>query len=107
MHERFGDDGVARCLGAFAFARWDAEARRLTLVRDCLGNRPLFYHRGPRFVAFATTLRSLLALPGVPRAIDELGLAQFIAVNQPRTGAHALPRHRAGSGPDAGDHRPR
>jgi asparagine synthase (glutamine-hydrolysing) len=81
MHERFGDDGVARCLGAFAFARWDVEARRLTLVRDCLGNRALFYHRGPRFVAFATTLRSLLALPGVPRAIDELGLAQFIAVN--------------------------
>jgi len=81
MHERFGDDGVAHCLGAFAFARWDVEARRLTLVRDCLGNRALFYHRGPRFVAFATSLRSLLALPGVPRAIDELGLAQFIAVN--------------------------
>src|SRR5580704_11545583 len=81
MHERWGDDGVARCLGAFAFARWDTEARRLTLVRDCLGNRALFYHCGPRFVAFATTLRSLLALPGVPRAIDELGLAQFIAVN--------------------------
>jgi asparagine synthase (glutamine-hydrolysing) len=81
MHERFGDDGVARCLGTFAFARWDVEARRLTLVRDCLGNRALFYHRGPRFVAFATSLRSLLALPDVPRAIDELGLAQFIAVN--------------------------
>jgi asparagine synthase (glutamine-hydrolysing) len=82
MHERFGDDGVAQCLGAFAFALWDAEARRLTLGRDCLGNRPLFYHRGPQFVAFATSLRALLALPGVPRALDELALAQFIAVNR-------------------------
>ena len=81
MHQRFGDDGVARCLGAFAFALWEAEARRLTLVRDCLGNRPLFYHRGPQLVAFATTLRTLLAMPGVPRAIDELALAQFIAGN--------------------------
>jgi asparagine synthase (glutamine-hydrolysing) len=81
MHERWGDDGVARCVGAFAFALWEAEARRLTLGRDCLGNRPLFYHRGPHFVAFATSLRSLLALPGVPRALDELALAQFIAVN--------------------------
>jgi asparagine synthase (glutamine-hydrolysing) len=81
MHERWGDDGVARCVGAFAFALWDAEARRLTLGRDCLGNRPLFYHRGPHFVAFATSLRGLLALPGVPRALDELALAQFIAVN--------------------------
>jgi asparagine synthase (glutamine-hydrolysing) len=91
MHERWGDDGVARCVGAFAFALWDAEARRLTLGRDCLGNRALFYHRGPQFVAFATSLRSLLALPGVPRALDELALAQFIAVNH-REQQHTLYR---------------
>src|SRR5262249_58203030 len=29
MMERWGDAGVARCLGAFAFALWDADARRL------------------------------------------------------------------------------
>jgi len=81
MHQRWGDGGVARCLGAFAFARWDAEARRLTLARDCLGNRSLFYYCGPQFVVFATTLGALLALPGVPRQIDEFALAQFIAVN--------------------------
>jgi asparagine synthase (glutamine-hydrolysing) len=81
IYERWGDAGVARCLGAFAFAHWDAAARRLTLGRDCLGNRPLFYHLGPEFVCFATTLGALLAMPGVPRAIDELALAQFIAVN--------------------------
>jgi asparagine synthase (glutamine-hydrolysing) len=80
-YERWGDDGVARCLGAFAFAHWDAAARRLTLGRDCLGNRPLFYHCGPQFVSFATNLGALLALPDVPRAVDELALAQFIAVN--------------------------
>jgi asparagine synthase (glutamine-hydrolysing) len=80
-YERWGDGGVARCLGAFAFAHWDAAARRLTLGRDCLGNRPLFYHRGPEFVSFATTLGALLALPGVPRAIDELALANFLALS--------------------------
>jgi asparagine synthase (glutamine-hydrolysing) len=79
--EKLGDAGVARCLGAFAFAHWDAASRRLTLGRDCLGNRPLFYHRGAEFIWFATSLGVLLALPGVPRAIDELALAQFIAVN--------------------------
>ena len=81
VYERWGDGGVARCLGAFAFAHWDAAARRLTLGRDCLGNRPLFYHCGPQFVSFATNLGTLLALPGVPRAVDELALAQFIAIN--------------------------
>lgn len=79
--DRWGDAGVARCLGAFAFAHWDAAERRLTLGRDCLGNRPLFYHRGAEFVWFATSLGVLLALPGVPRAINELALAQFIAIN--------------------------
>lgn len=81
MFERWGEAGVARCLGAFAFAHWDAEARRLILGRDCLGNRALFYHRGRDFVAFASSLGALLALPGVPRAIDEVTLAHFMAVN--------------------------
>ena len=81
MYERFGDAGVARCLGAFSFAHWDADARRLTLGRDCLGNRALFYYRGPEFIAFASNLGTLLALPDVPRAIDELVLANFLAVN--------------------------
>ncbi len=81
MFERWGDTGVARCLGAFAFAHWDAAMRRLTLGRDCLGNRPLFYHRGSEFIWFATSLGVLLAVPDVPRAINELALAQFLAVN--------------------------
>jgi asparagine synthase (glutamine-hydrolysing) len=81
MFERWGDTGVARCVGAFAFAHWDGNARRLTFGRDCLGNRPLFYHLGAEFICFATTLGALFALPGVPRAIDEIALANFIAIN--------------------------
>jgi asparagine synthase (glutamine-hydrolysing) len=81
MFERWGDAGLARVLGAFAFALWDADAGVLTLGRDCLGNRPLFYYCGRNSVAFATTLGALLALPGVPREIDEFALANFIVVN--------------------------
>lgn len=79
--ERFGDAGVARCLGAFAFVHWRPEQRRLVLGRDCLGHRGLFYHRGDGFVAFASTLGGLLALPRVPRQLDEIALANFLAVN--------------------------
>jgi asparagine synthase (glutamine-hydrolysing) len=79
--ERWGDAGVARCLGAFAFALWKSEAGRLTLGRDCLGKAPLFFYRAREFVVFATTLGMLLSLPGVPREIDELALANFLAVN--------------------------
>src|SRR5262245_34456660 len=81
MYESGGDAGLARCLGAFAFASWDADAGRLTLGRDCLGHRPMFFHRGPRSVAFATTLGAMLALPGVPRELDELVLANYMVFN--------------------------
>lgn len=81
LFERWGDAGVAKCLGAFAFAHWDGQARRLTLGRDCLGNQSLFYHLGAEFICFATTLGALFALPDVPRAIDEIALANFIALN--------------------------
>src|SRR5260370_20053532 len=55
IFERWGDAGVARCLGAFAFAHWAPPPRRLTLGRDFLGNRPLFFHHGPPFAGFRTT----------------------------------------------------
>ena len=81
MYRRWGEAGVARCLGAFAFAHWDAGRRRLILGRDCLGNRSLFFHHGNGFVAFASTLRILLALPCVPRELDELALADYLALD--------------------------
>ena len=88
MFEDYGEAGVARCLGAFAFALWDPDTRALILGRDCLGNKPLFYHCGRGFVAFATTLGALLALPDVPREIDDVALAHFMALDMsegPRT----------------------
>lgn len=81
MLERWGDAGVARCLGAFAFARWEAGARRLTLARDCLGNCPLLFHRNGPFLAFSNVLGLLLALPEVPREIDDVAVAHFLASN--------------------------
>jgi asparagine synthase (glutamine-hydrolysing) len=81
MIEDHGEAGLASCLGTFAFALWDADSRTLTLGRDCLGNKPLFYHYGRGVVAFATSLGALLALPDVPREIDEVTLAQFMALD--------------------------
>lgn len=46
----------------------------------------MYYHRGAGFAAFATGLRTLLALPDVPRRIDELAVADFLVdnVTEPR-----------------------
>ena len=79
--ESAGDAGLARLVGAFAFAYWDCEARELMLGRDCLGFMPLVFHVGRGFAAFASTYNSLFALPDVPQEIDEVMLGHFLALN--------------------------
>ncbi|HVZ51261.1 MAG TPA: asparagine synthase-related protein [Pseudolabrys sp.] len=79
IFERKSERGIASLLGAFAFAHWNEATGKLVLARDCLGNRSLFYYKGRDFVAFSSFLPDLLALPLVPRSLDEAALASFLA----------------------------
>jgi asparagine synthase (glutamine-hydrolysing) len=81
IFEQRGDAGLAQLLGVYAMAHWDEAGRTLTLARDCTGGRALFYHTGKGFVAFASHLGTLLALPDVPCDLDERLLANFLALN--------------------------
>lgn len=74
-YERWGTTCVERLVGAFAFAIWDARARTLFCGRDHIGLRPLLYVDTPRFFAFASDIRGVLAYPPVPRNLHEPLLA--------------------------------
>jgi asparagine synthase (glutamine-hydrolysing) len=77
-YQQWGPAAHERLYGDFAVALWDAGKRTLTLARDALGTRALYYHFDGAAVWFATALHHLLALPEVPRDLDELGLADFM-----------------------------
>ncbi len=66
----WGAASIPRLYGDFAFAVWDAERRRLDLVRDFPGGRPLFYCQLADTLAFATMAKGLHALAEVPCAAD-------------------------------------
>lgn len=64
------ESAVQRFIGMFAFALWDRQERMLTLVRDRLGIKPLYYGWvGCRFV-FASELKGITALPDFNNPID-------------------------------------
>ena len=65
----WGEASLLRLNGHFAFAVWDPVRRQITLVRDRFGVKPLYYHHGGSFFAFASEVKGLLALPEVPRKL--------------------------------------
>ena len=67
-YEQWGERLVEKFRGMFAFAVWDAAARRLVLARDRVGVKPLYYAELPgRGIVFGSELKSLLEDPDVPR----------------------------------------
>jgi len=60
-YEEWGDDCVDRFRGMFAFAIWDARTRRLLLVRDRLGVKPLYWTQRGDTLLFGSEIKAILA----------------------------------------------
>jgi asparagine synthase (glutamine-hydrolysing) len=73
---REGTAALSKVVGMFAFAIWDGQARRLTLARDRLGIKPLYYRILPDGVAFASELKALLVLD--EPAIDASAVRDYL-----------------------------
>lgn len=87
--ERWGLECADRLRGDFAFAWWDPAKQRLVLARDFFGGRPLHFHRGNGFFAFASMPKGLHALSEVPIAPDPEAVADFLAV-MPESGTRTF-----------------
>jgi asparagine synthase (glutamine-hydrolysing) len=87
--ERWEETYLERLIGDYAFALWDCRRRRLELVRDPLGQRPLHYHRSDRFFAFASMPKGLHALPEIHSVPDEERIAELLIL-LPDTGARSF-----------------
>ncbi len=75
-HDREGVAFAARLVGDFTAALWDE--RSVVLVRDGVGGSPLYYHLSASTLVFATELKAVLAVPSVPRRLDECTIADHL-----------------------------
>jgi asparagine synthase (glutamine-hydrolysing) len=80
-YEEWGPAGCARRLrGMFAFAIWDERVQSLTLVRDRLGIKPLYWALLGKDLVFASEVKALLTIPELDGRIDDEALAAYLAL---------------------------
>jgi asparagine synthase (glutamine-hydrolysing) len=78
---QWGKASFSRLRGMFAFAIWNQSERRLILVRDRLGIKPLYVHRRGDDLYFGSELKTLFAHPEIERRMDAVGLNLFLSLN--------------------------
>lgn len=87
-------DAFARLDGIFAFALWQKAERRLVLVRDRLGVKPLFCCPTRSGLVFGSTIDTVLCHPEAEPVLDEDGL-RTVLLARPCAAARKrrIPRH--------------
>lgn len=70
-YAKWGEQCADRLLGDYAFALWDAPARRLFCARSPFGVMPFYYHAGAEVFVWGSSIDAVLAVPGVPRRLNE------------------------------------
>ena len=117
---QWGKQCLSRLNGMFHFAVWDNQERTLTLARDHVGIKPLYYcyepasGTKPGLFIFSSEVKAILASGVVNRALDPEALNQFLTflwAPDPNTlfagiktlpPAHVLTFHKDGSSPTSG-----
>ena len=77
-YEAWGLPGLERLEGIFAFALWDSSQRRLVLMRDRLGIKPLFYSWQGKRLVFGSEIKAVLAAGGVDLRLDDQALMEYL-----------------------------
>lgn len=80
LYEEHGDAFLQKLSGMYAIALWDTRRRRLLLVRDRLGQKPLYYRIDRRGLGFASEVKSLLAVAGRPAEVDLQALRDYLGL---------------------------
>ena len=80
LYEEHGLDFVQHLRGMFGIALWDSVRRRLVLVRDRVGEKPLFYSTENGCLLFGSEIKAILQA-GRSRAVQPEAVCEFLAAS--------------------------
>ena len=75
------DETIERLIGMFAIALWDKKKRELTLVRDRLGIKPLYFGIQDGMFLYGSELKSLRAKSGWTPRMNRAAMTQYLRYN--------------------------
>ena len=84
LYRRWGVDSFKKLNGQFAFGLYDVTRRALFLVRDLIGEKPLYYTVNNDFLAFASEVKSLVTykrMVGESPELSGTALSDYLALN--------------------------
>ena len=77
---RFGEKCLPWLNGIFAFTAWFPAERRMILVRDAAGVKPLYWTRTVAGYAFASEIKALRPVPGIDWSPDPVAIASYLTL---------------------------
>lgn len=85
----WGIAAISRLIGMFAFAIWDQKEQQLYLVRDRMGEKPLYYtginQHFKNGLVFASELKGLICYPFIKKKISMTALSHYLSFNYTAT----------------------
>ncbi|MBL7943404.1 MAG: asparagine synthase (glutamine-hydrolyzing) [Flavobacteriales bacterium] len=76
--QQWGPASLQKMTGMFAFALWDEQEKRLFVVRDRLGVKPLYYAQPGDSLVFSSEIRALLSSGRIKKKISAHALHEYL-----------------------------
>lgn len=77
LYEEMGDEVVHKLRGMYSFALYDTQAQRVLLVRDRMGEKPLYLAEAEGRIYFSSELRAMIRAGVVPFEIDPVAAYEY------------------------------
>ncbi len=80
LYEMYGSAAISMLDGMFAMCIWDKNQDYMLLARDRVGEKPLYYYKGPEEFVFASEPKAILAYSGFAPEVDCLSFEKYLVL---------------------------